>query len=81
PLMTNATNWIKKPFIKGMYPNPGTLHAWKFVYIERDPTKWDTNVDNIMSESDPIVEEQLKQLEAPQKALEAARKATEAPAK
>lgn len=80
PLMTNATNWIKKPFIKGMYPNPGTLHAWKFVYIERDPTKWDNNVDNIMSESDPIVEEQLKQLEAPQKALEAAKKAAEAPA-
>lgn len=80
PLMTNATNWIKKPFIKGMYPNPGTLHAWKFVYIERDPTKWDTNVDNIMGESDPLVEEQLKQLEAPQKALEAAKKAAEAPA-
>lgn len=48
PLATQATNWMKKPFVKGMYPNPGTLHAWKYVYIERDPTKWDTNVDDIM---------------------------------
>jgi oligopeptide transport system substrate-binding protein len=41
PLMTNATNWVKKPYVKGMYPNPVTLHAWKFVYIEHDPDKWD----------------------------------------
>ncbi|MBX7171777.1 MAG: peptide ABC transporter substrate-binding protein [Pyrinomonadaceae bacterium] len=75
PLMTQATNWIKKPFVKGLYPNPGTLHAWKFVYIERDPNKWDTDVDNILKNSDPLVDEQLKQLEAPQKALEAAQKA------
>ncbi len=41
PLFTNATNWVKKPYVKGMYPNPGTLHPWKFVYIEHDPAKWD----------------------------------------
>jgi ABC-type oligopeptide transport system substrate-binding subunit len=71
PLQTQATNWIKKPFIKGLYPNPGTLHAWKFVYIERDPAKWDANVDNILTAPDAIVDEQLKQLEASQKAFEA----------
>jgi oligopeptide transport system substrate-binding protein len=73
PLMTQATNWIKKPYIKGLYPNPGTLHAWKFTYIERDPAKWDTNVDNIMKDKDPAVEDQLSklmssQVEAEQKA-------------
>ncbi|NJM53551.1 MAG: peptide ABC transporter substrate-binding protein [Blastocatellia bacterium] len=74
PLVTQATNWIKKPFVKGLYPNPGTLHAWKFVYIERDPAKWDTNVENLLKNGDPQVDEQLKQLEATQKALEAQKK-------
>jgi oligopeptide transport system substrate-binding protein len=41
PLSTNATNFVKKPYVKGLYPNPLTLHAWKFVYIEHDPAKWD----------------------------------------
>jgi len=41
PLDTAAVNWVKKPYVKGMYPNPGTLFAWKYVYIERDPAKWD----------------------------------------
>jgi oligopeptide transport system substrate-binding protein len=41
PLMTTATNWMKKPYVKGMYANPQTLHAWKFVYIEHDASKWD----------------------------------------
>ena len=41
PLFTRATDWMKKPYVKGMYPNPSTLHAWKFVYIEHDPAKWD----------------------------------------
>jgi oligopeptide transport system substrate-binding protein len=41
PLYKPATNWMKKPYVKGMYPNPGTLHSWKFVYIEHDPAKWD----------------------------------------
>lgn len=40
PLWSPATNWMKKPYVKGMYANPGTLHAWKFVYIERDPNRW-----------------------------------------
>jgi oligopeptide transport system substrate-binding protein len=47
PLYTAATNWVKKPFIKGLYPNPQTLHAWKFVYIERDPAKWDNGVPDM----------------------------------
>ena len=41
PLMTMATNWVKKPYVKGMFGNPATMHAWKFVYIEHDPAKWD----------------------------------------
>jgi oligopeptide transport system substrate-binding protein len=41
PLFVTSTDWMKKPYIKGMYPNPGSLYAWKFVYIEHDPSKWD----------------------------------------
>jgi oligopeptide transport system substrate-binding protein len=41
PLLTRSTDWMKKPYVKGMYPNPGTAHAWKFVYIEHDPARWD----------------------------------------
>ena len=66
PLGTNGTSWMKKPYVKGMYPNPGTLHAWKFVYIEQDPNKWDSNVDNIMKVSDPAVEQQLQELTSTQ---------------
>jgi hypothetical protein len=33
---------MKKPYVMGMYPNPVTMHAWKFVYIEHDPAKWPT---------------------------------------
>ncbi|MBV9959147.1 MAG: peptide ABC transporter substrate-binding protein [Acidobacteria bacterium] len=47
PLYTAATNWVKKPYVKGMYPNPQTLHAWKFVYIENDPAKWDYGVPDM----------------------------------
>ena len=47
PLYTAATNWVKKPYIKGMFPNPQTLHAWKFVYIERDQSKWDYGVPDM----------------------------------
>jgi len=47
PLYTAATNWVKKPYIKGMFPNPQTLHPWKFVYIERDPSKWDYGVPDM----------------------------------
>jgi oligopeptide transport system substrate-binding protein len=41
PLDTPTVNWMKKPYVKGMYPNPLTLHAWKYVYIEYDQAKWD----------------------------------------
>jgi len=44
PLATTSARWMKKPYVKGMYPNPVTLHPWKWVYIERDPSKWDHGV-------------------------------------
>jgi len=69
PLGVPGTSWIKKPYVKGMYPNPGTLHAWKFVYIERDPAKWDTDADNILSQKDPIVQDQLTAIKASQEAF------------
>jgi oligopeptide transport system substrate-binding protein len=49
PLTTPATNWVKKPYVKGLYPNPQTLHAWRFVYIEHDPARWDED------EPDPVI--------------------------
>jgi hypothetical protein len=70
PLSTAGTSWMKKPYVKGLYPNPGTLHAWKFVYIEPDANKWDANVDNIMKASDPIIEQQLGALTATQEQME-----------
>lgn len=47
PLLTKATNWVKKPYVKGMYPNPQTMIPWKFVYVERDPAKWDYGVPDM----------------------------------
>lgn len=47
PMATTATNWMKKPYVKGMYPNPGSLHAWKFISIERDRSKWDYGVPDM----------------------------------
>jgi oligopeptide transport system substrate-binding protein len=41
PLVVGTTRFMKKPYVKGLYPNPVTLHSWKAVYIERDPGKWD----------------------------------------
>ena len=41
PIHTASINWVKKPYVKGMYPNAASLFPWKFVYIERDPAKWD----------------------------------------
>jgi oligopeptide transport system substrate-binding protein len=67
PLTVSGTNWIKKPYVKGMYPNPATLLPWKFVYIERDPNLWDKNVENIMNEQNPRTEEHLRILMATQK--------------
>jgi hypothetical protein len=61
---------MKKPYVKGMYPNPGSLFPWKFVYIERDPSKWDSNVDNIMKTTDPQVEQQLAEIKRTQDEME-----------
>jgi oligopeptide transport system substrate-binding protein len=66
PLATNGTSWMKKPYVKGMYPNPGTQTQWKFVYIEQDPAKWDSYVENIMQTKDPLVEKQLADLKKSQ---------------
>ena len=40
PIWVTSVDWVKKPYVKGMFPNPGSLYAWKFVYIEHDPSKW-----------------------------------------
>lgn len=47
PLYTSSTSWVKKPYVKGMYPNPNTQMTWKFVYIEHDPEKWDRGVPTL----------------------------------
>jgi oligopeptide transport system substrate-binding protein len=47
PLDTSSVNFVKKPYVKGMYPNAGSLYPWKFVYIERDPSKWDFGTPNM----------------------------------
>ena len=77
-LFTNATNWIKKPYVKGLYPNPGTLHPWKFVYIEKDESKWDKDVKNLMKVSDPIIDDHVARLMATQEAAEERAKAASA---
>jgi oligopeptide transport system substrate-binding protein len=41
PIETGAVSWTKKPYVKGMYPNASSLFAWKYVYFERDQSKWD----------------------------------------
>ena len=74
PLSTSGTNWMKKPYVKGMYPNPGTMHPWKFVYIERDPAKWDENVENIMKVSDPQVDAHIEALIKTQQDFEQSKK-------
>jgi hypothetical protein len=30
-----------------MFPNPGSLFPWKYVYIERDQAKWDNEPPTI----------------------------------
>ena len=77
PLLTSGTSWMKKPYIKGMYPNPGTIHPWKFVYIEKDRSKWDENVENIMKDKDPQVEAQVSQLEKTQMDFEKSKTSVE----
>ncbi len=48
PLFTSSTNWMKKPYVKGMYPNPNTMHPWKYVYIEHDPELWDRGMPSLI---------------------------------
>jgi oligopeptide transport system substrate-binding protein len=43
PLWTSGSDWLKKPYVKGMYSNPVTMHPWKYVYIEHDRSKWNTD--------------------------------------
>ncbi len=50
-LVIPATSWMKKPYVKGMYPNPGTLHAWKYVYIEYDRAKWDQGTPDMTTDT------------------------------
>jgi oligopeptide transport system substrate-binding protein len=52
PITVGSTRWMKKPYVKGMYPNAATLIPWKWVYIERDQAKWDYGVPS-MAESEP----------------------------
>jgi hypothetical protein len=40
PLNTGAVNWMKKPYVKGLSPNPGSMFSWKFVYPERNQARW-----------------------------------------
>ena len=47
PLDTSSVNWVKKPYVKGMYPNAASLFAWKYVYIERDQAKWDVGTPSL----------------------------------
>ena len=47
PLTVPTTRWMKKPYVKGLYPNAATLHSWKYVYLERDSTKWDYGLPNM----------------------------------
>ncbi len=76
PLAVAGTSWMKKPYVKGLYPNPGTMHPWKFVYIERDRAKWDRDVENLMlGQSDPAVEAQISALMKSQKDFESSRAA------
>lgn len=47
PIETASVNWVKKPYVKGLYPNAGSLFPWKFVYIERDSAKWDYGIPSL----------------------------------
>ena len=50
PIATPAVNWLKKPYVKGMYPNAGSLFPWKYIYIERDQAKWDYGTPNLAAD-------------------------------
>jgi oligopeptide transport system substrate-binding protein len=47
PIETSSVNFMKKPYVKGMYPNAASIYPWKFVYIERDRSKWDYGVPSL----------------------------------
>ncbi len=47
PIETSSVNFVKKPYVKGMYPNAASLYPWKFVYIERDSSKWDYGIPSL----------------------------------
>ena len=50
PLDSPSVNWLKKPYVKGMYPNPASLFALKYIYIERDQSKWDYGTPSLAAE-------------------------------
>ena len=50
PIDSPSVNWLKKPYVKGMYPNPASLFAWKYIYIERDQSKWDYGTPSLAAE-------------------------------
>jgi ABC-type oligopeptide transport system substrate-binding subunit len=47
PIETSSVNFLKKPYVKGMYPNAASIYPWKFVYIERDTSKWDYGIPSL----------------------------------
>jgi ABC-type oligopeptide transport system substrate-binding subunit len=47
PIETSSVNFLKKPYVKGMYPNAASIYPWKYVYIEREPSKWDYGVPSL----------------------------------
>ena len=50
PIATPSVNFVKKPYVKGMYPNPASLYPWKYIYIERDQAKWDYSTPKLDTE-------------------------------
>ena len=50
PLDTPSVNWMKKPYVKGMFPNPASLFPWKYIYIERDQAKWDFGTPSLATD-------------------------------
>ena len=53
PIWVTSTDWMKKPYVKGMYPNSGSMYAWKFVYIEHDASKWNDPAPEVKPEVKP----------------------------
>ncbi len=52
PLTVGTTRLMKKPYVKGLYPNAATLIPWKYAYIERDPAKWDYGMPDMQGGGD-----------------------------